>query len=93
MPFMLASVYVLGIYDLVNSKKAALFLTGLLAAGVAATQMNGTVLVIILNAIPYFAIFFALSYIYHKNNYNIWFSAITLILYTAFASLLIERIT
>ena len=64
LPFMLVIVYVLGIYDLVNSKKSAIFLTGLLAAGIAAIGMNGTFLVILLNAIPYFTIFFVLSYIY-----------------------------
>ena len=93
MPFMLAAVYVLGVYDLVNSKSSAIFLAGLLAAGITAIGMSGNVLTIFFNVIPYFAIFFALSYIYHKNHYNIWFSGVTFILYSMFASLLIERIT
>jgi len=93
MPLMLVIVYVLGIYDLINSRKTAIFLTGLLAAGIAVIGMSGTVLAIIFNVIPPFTIFATLSYIYHKNNYNIWFSAMTFVLYSMFASLLIERIT
>lgn len=93
MPLMLAAVYILGVYDLVRSKSSAMFITGFLAAAVATINMNGTFPVILLNVIPYFVTFFALSFIYHKNQYNIWFSGVTLVIYTMFAGLLIERIS
>ena len=93
MPLMLCFIYVLGVYDLVDSKRSGVVLTGLLAAVITAVGMSGILTTILLNVIPTFALFFALAYIYHKNRHNIWFSAITFVLYGIFASLLIERIT
>ena len=93
MPMMLCFIYVLGVYDVIDSKRMTMFLTGLLGAIVAGIGMSGTLTTIFFNVIPYFVIFFALSYIYHKNRYNVWFSAITFVLYGMFASLLIQHIT
>ncbi|NLL02309.1 MAG: hypothetical protein GX265_04750 [Mollicutes bacterium] len=85
-------VYVLGISNLIYSKKKAILFSGLVAACIASAQMTGSYSEIIINAIPYFVIYFALSYIYRKNNTNICYSIMTFVLFNLFSSMLLSKL-
>jgi len=93
LPFIYCTVYILGINEIFTDKKGAVFFSGLVGAIVAGLGINGDLLMIIFNVIPYFTLYFALAYIYRKNNSNIWYSLTSIILYTFLASVLIEKIT
>ncbi len=85
-------VYVLGINNLIYSKKKAMLFSGLVAALIAGLQMSSSYIEIIINIIPYFAIYFALSYIYRKNNTNICYSIMTFVLFNLFGSILLAKL-
>ncbi len=91
-PFTKVIVYVVGIKEIFSSKNKALFFSGLLAAIIAGIQMSGSFINILFNVIPYFILYIFLTYIYVKNNTNIWYSLITFWLYTLFASMLLAKI-
>ena len=91
-PFIYCTVYILGIYEIFKSEKMSVVGSGLIAAIVASLSIKGSLLMIAINVIPYFTLYFGLAYIYRKNNHNIWFALTSVILYTFLASVLIERI-
>ena len=90
-PFISTSIYILGVNEIFDSKKAGMFFSGLVAAVVAALSLRGNFLFVLINVIPYFTLCFGLAYIYRKNNNNIWFSITSSILYTLLAGLLIAK--
>ena len=71
-PFITTTVYIIGVGDLVSSKKKHIILSGLLAILVTGLNLigenlHGDVLYIVLNVIPYFVIYAGLTYIYREN--------------------------
>jgi hypothetical protein len=92
LPFITTAAYTLGVGEIVDDKRHHIFLSGLVAALVAGLSLSGELLYLAFNVVPYFAIYLGLTYIYRKNNNNIWFSITTIMLYTLFASLIIARI-
>lgn len=91
-PFINSVIYILGVNNLIRGKNKGIFLSGLIAAIVISLNLNGSYLFILFSVIPYFVLYATLAYFYRKNNNNIWYSSITLILYTMLASILLEKI-
>ncbi len=91
-PFIGSIVYILGVDELIKNKNKGIILSGLLAAIFIGINIEGSLLVMIISAIPYFILYSLLAWIYYKNNNNIWFASITLILYSLLASVLIAKI-
>lgn len=91
-PFLNSIVYVLGVNNLIKDKNKGMFFSGLIAATIIGLKLNGSFLFILFSVIPYFVLYASLTYIYRKNNNNIWYSSITLILYVLLASILLEKL-
>ena len=91
-PFTSSIIYVLGINDLIKNKNKGIIYSGLIAAFFIGLGLKGSFLTILFSVIPYFVLYILLAWIYRKNNNNIWFASITLILYALLASVLIEKI-
>ena len=92
-PFIKCSIYIHGINEIFKSRRSAMIFSGILGALVVALTLRGSLGYLLINVVPYFAMYFGLALIYRKNNNNIWFSYTTLWLYTLLASLIVARIT
>lgn len=92
LPLIKCIIYVLGVNSLFYSKNKGIIFSGLIGALLAGINMTGSFIYIVINVIPYFILYFSLSYIYRKNNTNIWYSITTFILYSLLANILLAKI-
>ena len=74
------------------TKNKGILFSGIIAAITIGMVMENSFIYILINVIPIMVLYMSLAYIYRKNNTNIWFSISTYMLYTLFASSLLERI-
>jgi hypothetical protein len=85
-PFIMVSIFTLGVDNLFVSK-VSIFFSGLLAGIYNAYIIGGSIPNMIINSVPIFALFMLLTIIYRRNN-NIAFSIFTYIIYMLFAGIL-----
>lgn len=88
-PFVIVSIFVLGINNLIGGKTSSL-LSGAAYYIYNAFVLGGKFSNLFIDVIDEFVLVFILSYIYKKNN-NIAFSIVTFILYELFAGVLVNR--
>ena len=91
-PFISSIIYVHGINDLIRDKNKGILFSGLVAVIFIGLGLKGSFLTILFSVIPYFILYISLSWIYRKNNNNVWYASVTLIFYTLLGSILIEKI-
>lgn len=91
-PFIKSVIFILGISNMIN-KKYSTFFSGLiygLYMIYVLCKFNSSFGYMLINFIPYFALFGMLSFIYKKNK-NISYSILILIFYELFSSILIKK--
>lgn len=91
-PFIKSIIFILGVSNMIN-KKYSTFFSGLiygLYMMYVTCRFNASFSYILINFIPYFALFAMLSFIFKKNK-NISYSILILIFYELFSSILIKN--
>ncbi len=92
-PFIYVVTIILGVNNQVSGKKKAMLLSGILGMIVYALKLDGSISYIIFTSIPNLVVYASLSYIYRKNNSNIWFSKLTILFYTLLGIIVLEKIS